>query len=101
MDPFNGEHHLNTNGFLEGYINMTRHGKEHQKDNGSTLEAENRNPYIDMVMDAIGYPMNVDNKDCEEANPSVARFFQLLNDTDKHIWAGMKSIQSCWLYPNS
>jgi len=52
---------------------------------------DNRNPYKNMVMDAM--KMNQDNiSQCpiveEEPNADAARFFDLLKDSDKPLWNG-------------
>lgn len=70
----------------EGYLNWTRNGWKHWGDNGSIMEAENRNLYVDMVMDVLGDSMNVDDEVWEEEpNSSASKFFQLLKNVDETL----------------
>jgi len=98
--------HLLTKGFMEDYICLYAHGELFVPNEsivervlGSTSSAnnmhevgnENSNPYRNMVMDAMR--MSEGNiSECpiveEEPNTDVARFFDLLKDSDEPLWDG-------------
>ncbi|KAK7301872.1 hypothetical protein RJT34_12748 [Clitoria ternatea] len=72
----------------------TIHGKERWKDTSSNAVAQdheegNRNPYVDMVMDAADYTLNPECEDFDEnSNPSTSYFYNLLRDVDEPLWNG-------------
>jgi len=95
--------HLLTKGFMEDYLCWSAHGELFVPDEimkeqvvGSTssasnmheVENENRNPYMNMVMDAMRMSEgNVRERAIikEEPNADAARFFDLLKDSDEPL----------------
>ena len=65
------EEHLYSCGFVESYLNWTLHGENAWGVEGSTFvvpddEVDTRNPYVQMVEDAMGDLLNPDIEDLEE-----------------------------------
>ncbi|RYR13333.1 hypothetical protein Ahy_B04g070386 isoform B [Arachis hypogaea] len=76
------EKHLCDRGFMEGYINWTAHGKERWVEQDATNvtqehEEENTNPYVDMVIDAVGDNLNVVEGLEEDPNPSALKYMMM------------------------
>ena len=52
---------------------------------------ENRNPYVDMVIDAMDDDLSEDSEDQnldEDPNPPASKFYTLLRDVDEPLWDG-------------
>ena len=100
-------------GFVEDYECLYAHGEVFVSNRrigetvvGSTSSAsnvhettnDNTNPYRNMVMDAMR--MNQGNvSQCpivEEPNADVARFFDLLKDSDEPLWDGCTNHSKLW-----
>ncbi|KAK2455713.1 hypothetical protein QL285_003139 [Trifolium repens] len=91
--PFWVEKHLYEHGFMENYLNWTIHGENQWGDSSSMSnvhdeEMETRNPYVDMVIDAMGDDLSEDQNLEEDPNPSASNFYTLLRDADEPLWVG-------------
>jgi hypothetical protein len=87
------EKHLYEHGFMENYLNWTIHGENQWGDSSSMSnvhdeEMETRNPYVDMVIDAMGDDLSEDQNLEEDPNPSASKFYTLLRDADEPLWVG-------------
>jgi len=49
---------------------------------------ENRNPYVDMVIDAMDDDLSEDQNLDEDPNPPASKFYTLLRDADEPLWDG-------------
>ena len=88
METFWVTQHLYSNGFMANYENWTAHGEELWGSNraGGMVPneiREERNPYVNMVMDAVGSGVDAEDNNMEdELNPSAKKFYDLLKDAD-------------------
>ncbi|KAK2360765.1 hypothetical protein QL285_085995 [Trifolium repens] len=78
---------------MENYLNWTIHGENQWGDSSSMSnvhdeEMETRNPYVDMVIDAMGDDLSEDQNLEEDPNPSASKFYTLLRDADEPLWVG-------------
>jgi hypothetical protein len=83
--------HLYKDGFMEGYTNWILHGEDQWGESSSAStshheETETRNPYVDMVIDAMDDDLSEDLE--EDPNPSASKIYSLLRDANEPLWDG-------------
>jgi hypothetical protein len=76
---------------MEGYTNWILHGEDQWGESSSTStahheETKTRNPYVDMVIDAMDDDLTDDLE--EDPNPSASKIYSLLRDANEPLWDG-------------